>query len=623
MIGDEKMKLNADDIFGVMNYIRIASDTDKFRAWLSREQKIKDDAKIFDGYRFFLESAIRSFMNVLIYDSSLDLKEDFAFFRARFSGAKLSKIPNTCEKTVLIKNINEKMRAIKRTRSWDGIKEALEVFDNHVIKVFENIYKDDVTVAPEIKISKEKALSYATMFYLCIYMNDTQRYMPHGHYVSILDNRITPEQHGKNFQGYKLALKFVWFCLLGDRFYSTSLVDMHKPDEWSRRDEIFDMFKNNEAVKPVPESLDDYFGKIRKEVLEPLENRYGKKPVFDNIFYLKKKVSKTGMGQLLKTLKQPQLSEKDRIDNMLLWYHVDFIDPSESHIFNGVPAFISLMIGKAEMKRILGGGEKADVCKFIHPRKRENGNDFTYGILIESFGSLGLGDYSGWILFFDCCGDYSNFSGSEHAQAEMVIDKYKEMGLIEVREMTLDKDKLKQYIAHRIVGKKSRSVTSQLNEVSNIRIERDVIEKARSLMLELLSYYMLSKRKDYNIVEWNTKYNKKQIDVVIGSDSEIVVIECKYNPNNLDLDEEIKKIKNKMRSIEIDKPKRCEFWFWCQPSQKTKNKIGQSGITIKVVSEEIKNDPAFRHKEMNTIRQVMNPIKYIEHYSNENDIFDL
>jgi len=40
-------------------------------------------------------------------------------------------------------------------------------------------------------------------------------------------------------------------------------------------------------------------------------------------------------------------------------------------------------------------------------------------------------------------GDYSGFSGSQHAMAEMMIDEYKKRNLIEVREIVVDKDKLK------------------------------------------------------------------------------------------------------------------------------------------------------------------------------------
>jgi len=149
---------------------------------------------------------------------------------------------------------------------------------------------------------------------------------------------------------------------------------------------------------------------------------------FSKFFRIKKEISKDVIGNFLKYDKKIQLNEKEKLDYKLLWYQIEFLDSSKSHIFNGVPTFIQMLIGSAEAKRIFGIDEKAYVCKFTHPDKSVNGNDFSYGVLIEAFGSTEISDYSG-------------FSGSEHMMAEKIIELYKKKGLIEVREMTIDKQK--------------------------------------------------------------------------------------------------------------------------------------------------------------------------------------
>jgi len=601
----KKMELNADDIFGVMNYIKIAADADKFKVWLSRRHDIKDFEGLFEGYKFFIESAIRSFMNALIYDSSLDLGEDYIFFRARFRGVELSKLPNTCEKMILIKNINQKLKAIKRAKDWDSLKNTLQLFDKEVIQTFERIFLEDVGVSHKMKMGKEEALSYITMFYLLIYMTDTHRTTPRGHFVSLLDNGVSERQLQNNFEGYKYALQFVWNSILGDKSFS-AMDDMHNAKDWCENDDDFSFESKTEDVEESKgKYLDEYFKIINDGLVTPLENKYGAKPVFDNIFYFNKKYIKKQLKDLLLAGNEPQMTEKDKVDLLLLWYHVDFMDPKKSHIFNGVQAFIRLMVGNAEMRRIFGINDKAHVCKFTHPRKGEQGNDFSYGVLIEAFGTMGIADYSGWMLFFDCCGDYSGFSGSEHSQAEMVIELYKRRGLIEIRGMTLDKEKLKKYIAERIVGPKRKGVIRQLDEVSTLRLEESFISDVKGSVLELITYYTKSKQKEYCCVDWNIQRSGQSIDVLAESADEVVLIECKCNPYNIDIRGDIKKLKDKLRNYNTSKQKRCEFWFWGQPSKRTVDEITNAGIGIISVDEFIEKDLIWTNKKRDVIKQIM------------------
>jgi len=575
-----------DDVFGTLDIIRIVSDVEKFKDWLRKEHKIENFEVVFDGYKFFLESAVRSFLHVIIYNYTLDIEEDPVFRRARFVGIHLSKIPNTCEKTMLIKNINHHLKLIKRSKNFEELKSVIINFKSS-LDVFWKIYNENVAVNKKISIDKGTALKYLTMFYTHIFLGDTSRSIPHGYWVSMLYNNINPEQHKKNLNGYKYALQFTWSILLEEKYYSTSIVNLHKAKDWSGK----------------YDSLYSYCWKIYKEAIEPIEKELKIGLGLTKILYLEKKISKEIFKDLLRAPKEPQLNEKEKLDCALLWYDIEFLDSSKSHIFNGVPAFISLLVGTAELKSRFPEKGKAYICKFIHPDKSVNGNDFSYGILMDAFGSTGLSDYSGWILFFDCCGDYSGFAGSEHAMVERFINKYKNNGIIEVIEITINKNKLKEYIADKITTGKRDEIMQILEEESRARKERNIISEARGLVLELVTYYTLSK-KIYDLIDWNIKMNKDQLDVILETKDDFILIECITNPNNEDMNKEINILKTKLNNYNTNKNKKCVFWFWERPHQIVIDNLNSHKIEHKVVSELIKDDPSWKNKKMDKLTSI-------------------
>ena len=282
---------------------------------------------------------------------------------------------------------------------------------------FDEIFDEYVEVSKKASIDKETVLKYLTMAYTHIYLNDTSRWRPQGYMVPILDNYIKPERLEKAFLGYKYSLQFVWHSLLGKQYYSTCIRHLHTSKDWSieNDDSFLGLLKGKKPKQKKitkRDDLDSYFRKIQDEIIEPLERRVKVKNLgLRKILCLTEKIPKKSFGSLLKPLKESRLTEKEKLDYKLLWYQIEFLD-SQSGIFNGVPAFISLLAGVAELKSSFVGGEKAHIAKFIHPVTKDGKkNDYSYGVLIEAFGSTGLSDFSGWVIFFDCCGDYSGFAG--------------------------------------------------------------------------------------------------------------------------------------------------------------------------------------------------------------------
>lgn len=586
-----KFALNVGDIFGTLNCIRIASNLDQFIDWLKNEYKVDDFNPIFEGYKFFIESAIRTFLHTVIYESSLGIKEDFVFFRARFSGILINKVPNTCEKTIFLKHIINQLREISRAKNINDLKKALLHFKELVIDTFDRILDKNILVAEDVKILKDEALRYETIFWVYIFLNDTssglldQIQIPKGYWISILNNSINKERYSKVFHGYKYSLQFTWSNLLGEKYRSTSLINLHTSKTWS--------------------VLDSYFEKIRDEIINPIEKQLGTNLGFPNaLLNLKEKIPASSLKKFLVPMSTAQLTEKECLEYNLLWYNLELLDASS--IFNGVPAFIALLAGTAELKhRFSKGEDKAYVCKFTHPDKSVNGNDFSYGVLIEAFGSAGISDYSGWILFFDCCGDHSGFTGSEHAMAEAIIDEYKKRKQIELREMIIEKNKFKKYIAPKIVSRNQEDIYRPLERESRERLKTNIIAESRGLITELLAYYTLTKS-GQGIVNWNIVQNKDQYDLILETVDQTILVECVYNPSNMNADDEVKKIKEKLVGLKTRKTKNCVFWFWLRPQQKTIDRLHRNGINFEVIYELIQTDPAWRGKKLDKLKIIFN-----------------
>lgn len=619
----EEFNSKVDDIFAILNAIRLVSNESDFKKWLEAEHGIKPTVEVFHGYQFFTETLIRCLFTSVIYGSELPISEDYVFSRARFKGVELSKIPNTCEKTIFLKNLNDYRKSITNARNWDELQESLDKFKKDFIDKFDKIYDENVMVSSKWKIEKKDALTYATMFFVYIYLNNTSKFVPLGYFVSVLRQGIKEKE--KKFEGYKYALQFVWYQLLGkDGYQKTSLKNLHKSDKWSEERELFpkeydgkiidfseiDWGSPGEATEPPVErnDLDSYFSKVQDEIITPIEKRLGMNLGFSKFFRLKKKISKDLLEIFLKYEKDAELSERDKLDYALLWYPIELIDSSKSNIFSGVPTFIELLVGSAETKKLFGIDEKAYVCKFIHPNREVNGNDYSYGVLIEAFGSSGISDYSGWVLFYDCCGDYSGFSGSEHMMAERIIELYKNKGLTEVREMTIDKQKFKVYLADRIAEDKKEEIFEELEEISTKRAKADVLGEIKGIVLELLTYYTLTKGYPNDIVDWSVKKDGGELDIFLETAIELIVIECKTDLNTRNLTECIKKLERKVKNYKTSKPKRGEFWFWERPHPVRIEMLKSKNIDFQVFSELMESNPIWKNKNKDKIKHIFKKI---------------
>jgi hypothetical protein len=119
----------------------------------------------------------------------------------------------------------------------------------------------------------------------------------------------------------------------------------------------------------------------------------------------------------------------------------------------------------------------------------------------------------------------------------------------------------------------------------------------------LITYYLLS-RNNNNSPDWDITINGDQLDVIFEENNDFTLVECKIDSNNIDLDKEINKLKEKLNHYETNKNKKCEFWFWHRPSPITIGKLATAGIHHEVFGEKIKTDPNWRNKKLDRLKLI-------------------
>ena len=297
--------------------------------------------------------------------------------------------------------------------------------------------------------------------------------------------------------------------------------------------------------------------------MEPLEKEW-KEVRLNYLFRLRGIKPKQYLIPLLSFHDDLSLTKIEKLKSTLLWYDIELLETSTNAIFNGIPAFLTLLAGVVESKSILANGDQAIVCKFVHPLSSDE-NDYSYGVLIET-GSP-IADYSGWLLCYDCCGDYPNFTDVSQAMAEMLIERYLKGNKILLREMTIEKNLFKKGILEYVTTqdkKQKLSLGMQLTEQSK---ESEIkINEARGLVLEFLAYYTQIKKGESKI-DWNVTVSKKQMDVICESDDTYHLIECKVTPENIELKQDFETISEKLKNLDTNKKRIGQFWFYSRPNQ--------------------------------------------------------
>jgi len=600
-------------IVGSLNILKIVLDIDTFLEWVDKNHPEVKKTEIFLGYRFLIESAICTFANTLHLDSSLIIEEDYVYFRAtHFTDINFKKFPVTCEKTALMKNIQNNLLFVLHAGTFNKLRKEAKIFSTCILIPFSHMQNKHCGSISGF--SYDEAIKFSAMRTSQIFLSDTSKGIPLGFIVSPLKRPIKKAEFSKIFLGYKIGLQYLWFVLVGkDQFETSGLNRLNEASDWVYEEPWPPSIQSNHDSSMKRTDLDTYFSVIQDKIIEPLEER---RPLIKsfNFFHLKGRTPKRLLKPLLSYHEELKLSVCEKIRFNLLWYDVELLDSSQEAIFNGVPAFLTLLTGSIQLKQKLANGEEAIICKFIHPSDDGN-NDYTYGVLIESQSGLGLSDYSGWILCYDCCGDDDAFSGFGHDFIESLLIDYEKQKKIILKEMVIEKAKFKKCVKDLIIkGFKTKSALRTLKYAKPDRILVDKLQLAKGLIPEFLTYYVQS-QKNEGKVDWKIKENKGQKDVTCDFDNRFLLIECKLDPNTIRLEKEFFNIDRKLRSIKTNKEKIGQFWFYRSPNplvskryRELQNDYAKKDVLISdyyEIEENLKTERIWRNTKLNDVKWIL------------------
>ena len=542
--GVEKRFLDSvDKILAALNILKIVTNAQDYENWLKVYHNKKVDSKLVEGYRFFVTTVVGFLIHAIEENISLELQEDSIFSRAKFKGVPIEDVPNTCEKTIFIKNVWNLSRSIRRAKNWESVKESVKHL-KPLIKVFEQIYDN---ASPTIDIPKDLALNVVTKYQF------SQNFMREGNPFqftspSTIGISISPVYFMRILEGYFLSAQYLWFKLLDkdksllDEFHEVSRKILGELEKVSNRD-----LKEDWCI------FDEFVRKIDEKVIEPLKDKFGLDLILEQLLIVKG-FDKNDIKPLLskEDLQDPEYFQKKStkdiekwLDYKLLWYNVQILTGS---IFSGVPAFVRVLAGSVVVDE-----DKVFVKIFKHP-VGEGKYDYSYGILIPALSSIA--DYSGWLIFFDCATDYSGFGGSLYVQAKCYIDGFKDRIIVE--EIEVEKEIFREYLKEKSMSSVfDRIVTrSPLGEITAIDISKikremeEFRENVKGLLFELLVYKWIQKQRYFDEVEHNYEVNEEKIDVFSKKGNRISLFECKITVHKDEINRILGQINRKKEVLE-------------------------------------------------------------------------
>ena len=413
------------DFLGIVQCLRWVNDVNAFVKWMNDYHHMEYINYHLSGYKLLFNTLLRMLISDIERNLSLGLSDDELFSRASFRGKSIFMLPNTCEKTIIIKNIANSASDISDFSDWENLSEAMERFSHSILEELVKV-RDVSILNPKFHVRDiDTAIRYSSTFQIYIYLNDTSRGLPHGYTSAMLEDVEKTfkarSQIAKNYRdtltGYKYGVQYLWSQLLGDKISESVVRNLHTASNW--------------------ESFDEYFEKIQKEIISPIEKSSGASMGFD-YFILTDDNPKRFLQALLKDYPQEKvLSLNEQIKQCFLWYPIQLIDNSE-YDFSGIPTLIPLLMGMIQIKRRSKNKSKAKVIRLIHGGEEAHRRNYSYAVLSELSGFIS--DSSGWILFYDCCSDRGSTSGL-YESIESLLSRYEENGFVEISSIRIEKQR--------------------------------------------------------------------------------------------------------------------------------------------------------------------------------------
>jgi len=438
-LGTEPQLPSADrpvgDVLGTIRCLLELCNVRQYQGWLAEFHRMRAGPTHYAGYRLLFDTLLRMLASEIESDTSLGLSEDDLFARARFRGVSVGKLTNSCEKAIVIKNLLKHADVVRSSDGWDAFSDNARVFSEAVLSPMFRIVDVTHVNRRHAIANREMAIAYAAAFQVYIYLNDTSRGRPHGYLPAMLDDDVSPlewetriqSSMERAFPGYTLGVQYLWSRLLPEVFDRTSVRHLHEAGDWF--------------------GLDRYFTLIQEEIIKPIEEQTGLKLGFDDALLITDNPKRLLSGLLEEAPPEQDLSPRERLLRVFLWYPVKPIDASD-YAFCGVPTLVPMLMGMIQARRRHEKKSKAKVVRLVHGAADDHRRDYSYAVLAEVGGLIS--DASGWMLFFDCCSDRGATAGLFRV-VEETLTRYVRKGFVDITSIRVEKSRLLALMEEAIV----------------------------------------------------------------------------------------------------------------------------------------------------------------------------
>lgn len=592
----------------IFELLKLAGDTKEFQGWYLEQYKKQPYTQLFHGYKYFIEGCLHIIFDATAEEEFAGMKNDIQLNRAIAQWIPIKKFNITCNKTIFLRNVYHKIKTVLKSKDFEELEITVKEFNQSVVSPFQNLFQQNAVLKTNSPVSNDEMLHLLVLSKLYLYFNQIKGGSPVAH-ISFLAGTIpsTSEKYKNAFEGYKYCLQFVWYKVLGKKKYRPScLANLHTADSWktyiygepeiSGEIDMLLLSKEYELAKQT--CLDSYFDRIKEEIIRPAERKYSSDISFLDGYwdFSSKATDKKYFSNLLNKdesgINICEMNDADKIEESLFWLPLEVVDASSGSSHNGVAAFNTMLAGTVALFRKSSEYKKCHVAKFKHSQP-DTGSTYSYAILVDTK-SAADHYHSGWLIYYDCCNDYSGFSSSQYRSAEKLIAKYLQEGKLEIRELEIDLKSFTNFVSHYLPkAANGHIITPEEMEkkLNEIKLEhRQTWSDIKGLIIEWLAYYFYANKYQDGKIKWNIDKQVGEIDVFVETKDENKLIECKYQPNNYNMKIECKKLLSKVKekSKKADKNFKAEFWFWDSPSLQNEKILAEHNIKFIVLNNNVK-----------------------------------
>ncbi|MEA5037625.1 hypothetical protein SDC9_25334 [bioreactor metagenome] len=611
-------------VYGAIGCYDILSDARAFTSWIEKKYPDINIHELFPGYSYCIDLIVGLFARGIHEDETFGLTSDIGFDRPVFDGSPPEKMDLNCEKARLLYILSCDVKKIKSSENFSKSRHPLNDLKRNVLDIFANHLKENAY--SNLPNPKNELYSYLIKGSVWSYFsNIVGSGIPGAEDITPLhsskeedviiegtqewEEYINSDDYGATdilIRGYCYSLEYLIDQLFPNLLNEECLNYLHNIEKWNKINYIYSYLDNQ-----IFSSLD----KIHEKYwyLKPFKND--------------KKLAKKSLSTILdKSIEHPKISLKEQLDQIFLWYEVGFLDASAGP-FSGMITLRTLLTGAVTIRKQMKNPEPVQVRIFKH--QCCDGYDYSYAILMEGYGYAM--DSSGWIVFFDTDTDYSGTGSQYHQLIDNDIQRYTEY--LNVVSFEVKKERFEDYVmgidvatqnghSVTVIKRQDKEIERGKQKVREIqkRMEKtnDVIHSARGLIMELLTYYDLSRNLDTSKnLDWNIAQNKHEIDITyMRNDDTAIFGECKVSAETINLDEEMKDLVDKMKNCKPNVGNKIgHFFFFDKLSEKKianfnelKQNYSQGDVIIDgydVLSEKLSRDQHWKSKKIDKLEEIL------------------